>query len=113
MKWTDGLSKPGVLAALGAALLLRRHAAGQAAIALGQPMAPRRTANLGAGLGMAFYRLLIRAAPVRMARVEIPWLAGAVTAGGVIGPVLLMVGLSGMPASGASRHPSSLLSKPK
>jgi hypothetical protein len=79
MKWTDVLSKPGVLAAL--------------------------------GLGMAFYRLLICAAPVRMARVEIPWLAGAVTAG-VIGPVLLMVGLNGMPASGASRPPSSLLSKP-
>jgi drug/metabolite transporter (DMT)-like permease len=112
MKWTDALSKPGVLAALGAALLfgagtplakLLLHSVG--------PWLLAGLLNLGAGLGMAFYRLLIRAAPVRMARAEVPW-AGAVTAGGVIGPVLLMVGLSGMPASGASRHPSSLLSKP-
>jgi drug/metabolite transporter (DMT)-like permease len=31
-----------------------------------------------------------------------PWLAGAIICGGVIGPVLLMLGLAGMPASQAS-----------
>ena len=31
-----------------------------------------------------------------------PWLFGAVLAGGGVGPVLLMFGLAGMPASGAS-----------
>ena len=40
--------------------------------------------------------------PVRLPRGEWLWLAGAVLAGGVIGPVLLMMGLARMPASGAS-----------
>ena len=33
---------------------------------------------------------------------EWPWLAGAILSGGVLAPVLLMVGLTGMPATGAS-----------
>jgi len=57
---------------------------------------------LGSGLGLAVLRLLRRAPSVRLAAGEWPWLAGAVAAGGVAGPVLLMFGLSGMPASGAS-----------
>jgi drug/metabolite transporter (DMT)-like permease len=32
----------------------------------------------------------------------VPWLAGAILFGGVVGPVLLMLGLTAMPASGAS-----------
>src|SRR5213075_3509674 len=42
------------------------------------------------------------ASPVRLPLGEVKWLAGAVVSGGVIGPVLLMLGLSSMPASGAS-----------
>ncbi|MDO9313723.1 MAG: EamA family transporter [Burkholderiaceae bacterium] len=57
---------------------------------------------LGSGLGLAVLRLLRRAPTVRLAVGEWPWLAGAVLAGGVVGPVLLMFGLAGMPASGAS-----------
>jgi drug/metabolite transporter (DMT)-like permease len=57
---------------------------------------------LGSGLGLAAWRLLRRAPGVHLAAGEWPWLAGAVAAGGVVGPVLLMLGLSGMPASGAS-----------
>jgi drug/metabolite transporter (DMT)-like permease len=45
---------------------------------------------------------VIRAPAVRIPRSEIWWLAGAVFAGGVVAPVLLMFGLTGMPASGAS-----------
>ena len=37
-----------------------------------------------------------------LARADMPWLAGAVLAGGVIGPVLLMIGLSSTPASSAA-----------
>jgi drug/metabolite transporter (DMT)-like permease len=37
-----------------------------------------------------------------LARGEARWLAGAIFSGGVVGPVLLMAGLSGMPASSAS-----------
>lgn len=54
------------------------------------------------GLALALYRLITRPAPVRLARHDAPYVAGAVLAGGVVGPVLLMWGLSGMPASGAS-----------
>jgi len=57
---------------------------------------------LGSGLGLAMLRVLRRAPSARLDRCEWPWLAGAVLAGGVVGPVLLMFGLSAMPASGAS-----------
>ena len=39
---------------------------------------------------------------MRLATGDLPWLFGAILAGGVIGPVLLMFGLTTMPASGAS-----------
>ncbi len=57
---------------------------------------------LGSGLGLTIYRRLVRAAPVRLPAGEAKWLAGATLSGGIIGPVLLMAGLTGMPASGAS-----------
>jgi drug/metabolite transporter (DMT)-like permease len=57
---------------------------------------------LGSGLGLTLYRRLIRAPAVRMAGSEAGWFAGAIAAGGVVGPLLLMLGLTGMPASGAS-----------
>ena len=57
---------------------------------------------LGSGLGLATWRLVRRTPSARLAAGEWPWLIGAVLAGGVVGPVLLMFGLSGMPASGAS-----------
>ncbi len=57
---------------------------------------------LGSGLGLWLYRRLSHAAPIRLPRHEICWLSGAVLSGGVIAPVLLLLGLAGMPASGAS-----------
>lgn len=57
---------------------------------------------LGSGLGLGLLRLLRRSPSARLQAGEWPWLAGAVLAGGVVGPALLMVGLAGMPASGAS-----------
>lgn len=57
---------------------------------------------LGSGLGLSLLRLARRTAPVRLGRREWCWLAGAILAGGVLGPVLLMYGLSAMPASGAA-----------
>lgn len=57
---------------------------------------------LGSGIGLALLRWLrgARAAPLPAG--ELKWLAGAVLAGGMAGPVLLMLGLAGMPASAAS-----------
>ena len=57
---------------------------------------------LGSGLGLLLWRFLRRAPRVHLERGEAPWLAGAILAGGVLAPVLLMLGLAAMPASGAS-----------
>src|SRR6478735_9884420 len=54
---------------------------------------------LGSGVGLWLLRRVRRAPRVRLAPGELKWLAAAVLAGGVCGPVLLMLGLSGMSAS--------------
>ena len=56
----------------------------------------------GSGLGLGLIRLIRDSSAERLQRHEMPPLVGAVLFGGVIGPVLLMLGLSNMPASGAS-----------
>ncbi len=103
MKHDSSSPSSGVAAALVAALLF--GAGTPAAKALLNSVDPWMLAGwlyLGSGLGLALYRRVVGAAPVRLAAHERGWLAGAVLAGGVIGPVLLMLGLSGMAASGAS-----------
>ena len=57
---------------------------------------------LGSGIGLTLFRLVRRSKPVRLAQRDLLPLGGAVLFGGIIGPVLLMFGLAGMPASGAS-----------
>ena len=94
----------GVQAALVSALLF---GAGTplAKILLNADVSPWMLAGLlysGSGIGLGLYRLLRRAPRVRLARSEVLPLVGAVFFGGVAGPVLLMLGLSNMPASGAS-----------
>lgn len=103
MNTQDGLQQSGVPAALGAALLF----------GMGTPMAKLLLENvspwllagllyLGSGIGLTIYRWLNRSPAVRLPVREKFWLAGAIVSGGIIGPVLLMLGLTGMPASGAS-----------
>jgi drug/metabolite transporter (DMT)-like permease len=97
------LRQPGVLAALGAAILF--GAGTPLAKLLLNSVSPWLLAGLfymGSGLGLGLYRRITRAAPVRIPSADRPWLLGAVVAGGIVGPVLLMFGLTGMPASGAS-----------
>ena len=94
---------PGVWAALAAALLF---GAGTpfAKLLLG-PVSPWLLAGLlylGSGVGLAIWRLLSRAEASRVSITEAGWLAGAVVAGGMIAPALLMWGLVNVPASGAS-----------
>lgn len=102
MSAVNGLNV-GISAALGAALLF---GAGTplAKLLLGGvgPWMLAALFYLGSGFGLTFYRLARRSAPARIPRGEVGWLAGATLAGGVVGPVLLMAGLVGMPASGAS-----------
>src|SRR5438309_357458 len=99
------LTRPsrGVLAALLAALLF--GASAPAAKVLLEQASPWLLAGLlylGSGLGLAAWRQLRRATPVRLAPGDWRWLAAAVLAGGVAGPVLLLVGLNGLTASTAS-----------
>jgi drug/metabolite transporter (DMT)-like permease len=103
MSWRHGLRKPGVLAALGAALLFGG----------GTPLAkwllssidPWQLAGLlylGSGTGLCLYRGVRNASAGKLPPGKWPWLAGAILAGGVVGPVLLMFGLTRIPASGAA-----------
>lgn len=57
---------------------------------------------LGSGLGLLAYRALTGQRLPRMGRGDWGWLLGAIVAGGIVAPVLLMSGLAGMPATGAS-----------
>ena len=56
----------------------------------------------GSGIGLGALRLVRRSPRVRLARGEWLPLAGAILFVGIVGPVLLMLGLANMPASGAS-----------
>lgn len=59
---------------------------------------------LGSGLGLLLVHLARRGAPAEapLTRADVPWLGGAILFGGVLGPVLLMLGLSSTPAAVAS-----------
>ena len=97
------LSKPGVAAALASAFLF---GAGTplAKSLLGQvnPWMLAGLLYLGSGLGLAIYRRLRGAARSHLNPGELRWLAAAVLCGGGLAPVLLMYGLSAMPASHAA-----------
>ncbi|OOO02832.1 MAG: hypothetical protein USCGTAYLOR_00942 [Chromatiales bacterium USCg_Taylor] len=82
-----------------------------AKLLLGQmhPVTLAAVLYFGSGIGLlagwALHRTWSAVPPWHEAgldRHDIPWLAGAIVMGGVIGPVLLMVGLTLTPASSAS-----------
>ncbi|MBS1159773.1 MAG: family transporter [Proteobacteria bacterium] len=102
MRWKQGLGQAGVAAALSAALLF---GAGIPFAKLLHSLSPWLLAGLlylGAGIGLTLQRWLNKAPPAHFQKDQLPWFVGAVVTGGVLGPVLLMFGLSGMPAAGAS-----------
>jgi drug/metabolite transporter (DMT)-like permease len=57
---------------------------------------------MGSDVGLTLYRFIIRTPSANLVRNEVVWFLGAILAGGVIAPVLLMLGLLHMPASGES-----------
>jgi drug/metabolite transporter (DMT)-like permease len=83
-----------------------------AAKALLGSLGPATLAGLlycGAGLGIAILRRMSlsrvwgpHAPEVALRREDMPWLAGAIAAGGIAGPLLLMAGLAGTDAASAS-----------
>jgi drug/metabolite transporter (DMT)-like permease len=98
----DG-GRRGIAAALGAALLF--GAGVPAAKVLSGPLSPLLLAGLlylGSGVGLALYRLVRGRTGSKLPRADVKWLAAAVIVGGMVAPVLLMWGLSRMPAATAS-----------
>jgi drug/metabolite transporter (DMT)-like permease len=102
------IAAPGILFALASALLFGASTP-FAKLLLGaiDPWMLAGLLYLGSGLGLAALRIgrdvMGRPAaetPLRFA--DLPWLAGVVLAGGVIGPVLLMIGLTHTSASAGS-----------
>jgi len=56
---------------------------------------------LGSGIGLAIW-FAFRRAPLNLATRDLPWLGGAIVAGGIIGPALLMQGLARTEGASAS-----------
>lgn len=100
----------GIVYALGAALLFGLSTPlAKLAISTASPMLVAGLLYLGSGVGLALVRWWQGARGDGRARRETPlsgadgpWLAGAILAGGVVAPVLLMLGLMDTPASTAS-----------
>jgi drug/metabolite transporter (DMT)-like permease len=93
----------GALAALAAALLFGAGTPlAKLLLAQAGPWLLAALLYLGSGGGLWLLRRLRARPPVRLPPGEGKWLAGAVLAGGVAGPVMLMLGLAGMQASSAS-----------
>ena len=93
----------GVIAALAAALLFGAGTPfAKLLLAHIDPWMLAALLYLGSGAGLWLLRRVRGAPAVRLETGEWRWLAGAIVAGGIVGPVLLMLGLSAMPASGAS-----------
>ena len=93
----------GVLAALAEALLFGAGTPlAKVLLAQASPWLLAALLYLGSGLGLWLLRRVRGMPGVRLPPGEGKWLAGAVAAGGVLGPVLLMLGLARMNASSAS-----------
>src|SRR5215472_3651913 len=104
----SALAWPGAPMALGSAALFGASTP-LAKLLLGAGVDPWLLAGLlylgsGAGLGLtlALRRPLRLPAEAPLRRADAPWLALVVIAGGVVGPLLLMIGLSTTPAPAAA-----------
>ena len=97
------MTRRGIVAALSAALLFGASTP-LAKLLLGEtsPWLLAGLLYLGSGFGLAAVALLKRSVSFRLPHKERLALAGAVAAGGVAGPLLLMWGLSRMAASSAA-----------
>src|SRR5215218_5224631 len=98
---------PVVYALLSALLFGISTPAAKVLLGLSNPAILAGLLYCGAGLGAALFRRVVRspnggAREAALSRADLPWLAGAIVAGGIIGPLLLMVGLARTEAGTAS-----------
>lgn len=96
-----------LLALLSAALFGASTPAAKALLGTVDPIVLAGLLYCGAGIGIAVLRRVGRqmggpSSEAPLGRSDIPWLAGAIFAGGVVGPMLLMLGLKATDASTAS-----------
>jgi uncharacterized membrane protein len=96
---------PGILIALGAALLFGASTPlAKLALSSANPLLVAGLLYLGSGIGLVIVRRIRSGqrteTPLSLA--DLPWLTGAILAGGVAGPALLLLGLISTSASTAS-----------
>jgi len=101
------LRRPVLLAIVSSALFGASTPVGKALLASVHPAVLAGLLYCGAGIGIAVLRRLQvrRSSPVLQLKLgtrDLPWLAGAVFSGGMVGPLLLLVGLAQTNAATAS-----------
>src|SRR5471030_1313985 len=102
-----GLERRGIPLALGAAALFGLSTPlAKVLVGSSHPQLIAGLLYLGSGVGLGLYWLSARSRrhdnETPLTRGDLPWLAGAIVAGGIVAPVLLMLGLFRTEASGAS-----------
>ena len=98
---------PGIASALAAAVLFGASTPlAKLLVGAVPPVMLAGLLYLGSGVGLLGYRALVRrhlaAGEAPLARADLPWLAGAIVAGGIAGPLLLMFGLRATSGAAAS-----------
>lgn len=100
--WLASLS-PGVAAALLAAALFGASAPfAKVLLASMSPSLLAALLYLGSGLGLLALRIVRREPSVSLPKAEWRWLAAAILSGGIVAPVLLLIGLTHVGAASAS-----------
>jgi drug/metabolite transporter (DMT)-like permease len=96
---------PGIPIALGAAVLFGASTPlAKLALSSADPLLVAGLLYLGSGIGLFVVRSIRSGQTMEtpLSRTDLPWLAGAILAGGVVGPALLLLGLMTTSASAAS-----------
>jgi len=98
---------PVVYALLSALLFGISTPAAKVLLGLSNPAILAGLLYCGAGLGAALFRRVVRssdgaAREAALSTTDLPWLSGAIVAGGIVGPLLLMLGLARTEAGTAS-----------
>ncbi|MEK7816171.1 MAG: DMT family transporter [Pseudomonadota bacterium] len=102
------ISRPGIFEALAAAALFGASTPlAKLLVGAVPPVLLAGLLYLGSGIGLLGWWLWRRRTgreprEAALTQRDVPWLAGAILAGGVVGPVLLMLALAHVPASSAS-----------